>query len=151
MHGKLACLNGSALSSCVLLTLGAALLQQKQYLCVADKATGFKFDGVLSRWTSANFRADAKYLVAPSKLAGYAWQVTRMGEQTATALCKEDFNEYGYLNCEGGGGTFRFNRKNGRFLKAYSVGYVNVLPGVNDITDAGSDTPNLEIGTCSPF
>jgi hypothetical protein len=74
-----------------------------------------------------------------------------MGDDHAMVLCKDDFSESGFLFCQGLGGEFRFNRRNGRFLNVYLLGYFNVVPGTNKITDESSDTPFMEIGKCSPF
>jgi len=73
-----------------------------------------------------------------------------MGDDYPMAKCKDDFNEFGYLFCQGSEDTFKFNRKNGRFLSVYAFGYFNVLPEVNEITDKSSATPSMEIGKCSP-
>ena len=122
-----------------------------QYLCVSERSAGFKFDARADSWASTNFRTEAKYLVAPSKNAQYAFQITKVGENIPTASCEDGFNEPGYLLCTGIGGEFKFNRDNGRFLLVYAIGYFNVLPKLNQITDEKSDTPFLEIGKCSPF
>jgi hypothetical protein len=44
-----------------------------------------------------------------------------------------------------------FNRISGRFYRESTVGYQDLAPGVNDLTDKTSGTPFIEIGTCSPF
>lgn len=140
----------TALSSGLLLAWPSTA-SAEQYLCVAEKSSGFSFDPRIGSWKTATFRTEAKYLIARSKEPGYAFQVTRIGDNYAMANCKEDFNEPGYLFCRELGGEFKFNKKNGRFLTVYSLGYYNVVLGVNTITDETSDTPSMEIGKCSPL
>jgi hypothetical protein len=121
------------------------------YLCVSESSAGFRYDKQTKTWKGTNFRTDDKYLIAPSKSPNYAFQVTRVGESSPAVSCDNGFNEPGYLHCEGIGGEFKFNRRNGRFLFAFVTGYFNVIPSLNDITDETSDTPFIEIGKCSPF
>jgi hypothetical protein len=68
-------------------------------------------------------------------------------------MCKDGFDEYGYLYCKPYvlGVDFYFNKNNKRFLMNHIRGYYNVLPGMNNITDENSDTPVIEIGVCSPI
>ena len=128
---------------------GAALAQQ--YLCVAEQAAGFSYDKATKEWKNATFKVSSKWLVSKADGTKYAFQVTEVGKTRPSFRCESDFDEYGYLSCSGTIGRFNFNRKNGRFLTSYPIGYYNVLPGINGITDEGSDTPSLEIGKCSPF
>ena len=132
-------------------SLGMLLADQtvayaQQYLCVAEKSAGFAFDERTKDWKATTFRTDAKYLIAPGRTREHAFQVTKVGEDSAFWFCKAGFNENGYLYCDGPG-PFKFNKRNGRFLSGFLFGYINVAPG----TDERSDTPNLEIGKCSPL
>lgn len=80
-----------------------------------------------------------------------AYQVTQVGENEPTFWCKYDFNSYGLLHWQGilGIGDFKFNKKNLRFMRAYIVGYINVIPG--GTAKESGDTPMIEIGKCSPI
>lgn len=100
-------------------------------------------------WRSTTFRAESKYVVSKSDRAGEAFEVKRIGQSFAGYRCKQSFNEYGYLECDGLG-QFAFNKRNGRFLVTYTIAYMNVGIGP-ELTDANSDTPSIEIGKCSPF
>jgi hypothetical protein len=131
-----------------------------KYLCVGDRATGFHFNKATLRWEQASFNADEKLIVEPLTDAGfqinYKYKVVQVGEDSPLFLCKDGFNEAGYLNCEGGG-EFAFNRQNSRFVRTATLGYLTVgvatLPPdwKKKVTDATSDTPFLEIGKCSPI
>lgn len=128
------------------------IVHADQYLCIADSSVGFSFNKGTKSWERANFRVgENKYVLSGPKSEGAAYLLTRMGSQFAEAQCEKGFNDPGYLFCSGFGGDFKFNRRNGRYLKTYTVGYFNVVPGVNEVTDENSDTPYLEIGKCSSF
>ena len=127
----------------------------EQYLCIADGATGFKYDETKKTWNEASFKIqDAKYVISSpdNAAATHAYRVMKLGESTPTATCEQDFNDPGYLFCSGQLGTadFRFNRKNGRYLLSFFHGYYSVLPE-SKTPEAMSDTPFIEIGKCSPF
>ena len=126
---------------------GVALAEQ--YLCVVDKAVGFSYDKVTKEWNNTNFNANSKYLISEGdgSLKDAVWQITEVGNSFPSIGCKRDFNDYGILLCSDLISDFRFNKRNGRFLHTYPIGYYNVLPG----EDEGTDTPSLEIGKCSPF
>lgn len=129
--------------------LWASAAQAESYLCVADKSAGFYFDKQSKTWDTTTFKAGQKYLVVRGKAEGdssgaAAWLVKEVGEESAAAVCDRDFNEYGYLHCSGFH-EFRMNRKNGRFLMAYFIGYVSA--GI--VGKEGEDTPNMAIGKCS--
>jgi Na+-translocating ferredoxin:NAD+ oxidoreductase RnfG subunit len=134
---------------CVLLS-GIAYTSE-QYICTADKATGFSYNKSLKQWQSTHFKTDTKYIISMSDNKSLAeFVVRKVGDSEPTIYCKDSFNEAGYLHCEDIT-TFKFNRKNGRYISVNLLGYFNVIPGLNKITDENSDTPYLEIGKCSPF
>lgn len=116
------------------------------WLCIGDQVTGFSKKGGV--WHSVDFTAGTRYIIKRSAVQGYAWEVREFGSSAilAVALCKADFNEAQFLFCTGLGGEFRFNSRTLRFLNAYLIGYV---PGDTAFSKDGSDTPSIEIGTCS--
>jgi hypothetical protein len=128
----------------------------ENYLCVADKASGFQFTE--SNWEVANFKTDNKYLVKASDLESVQYQVTKIGNDLPVILCKQGFNSGGFLHCDDGGPLdmlglvvgehFSFNQKSLRFMRVVPRGYINVVPG-NNISDQISGTPHIEIGKCS--
>jgi hypothetical protein len=115
------------------------------YICVADKSAGFLYDQRQKTWNTATFNvSDSKYTL--SQNSG-SWKWKKIGEQSNSPIeCEKQFTEYGYLNCNSGFTDIQFNKKNLRYIKIYRVGYVNV--GI--IGKDGEDTPNIEIGKCSP-
>ena len=139
----------AAVAVLVALVFLSGPVDAQEYLCVPDLATGFTFRD--NAWTSAKFKVEGQYLIAPSSRPDRAFGVTKIGEGSEFARCELDFNEPGFLFCEGLGVELKFNRANGRFLRVDNIGYLNVLPEVNDITDQTSDTPVIEIGKCSPL
>ena len=123
----------------------------EKYICLADIVTGFKYSETSEKWVETGFLADDKYIISESDTERYAFEVVKIGSKYPEANCEEGFGEYGFLICNGAGQDFRFQKKNGRYIRSNVMGYFNVLPSSNGITDSTSDTPFLEIGKCSPF
>ena len=126
-------------------------LAEEQYLCTGEIASGFYFNKSAKIWQHTKFEADSKYTISKAEGSKWAFVVRKVGDSSPIAACKDSFDEAGLLFCKGAGYDFRFNRNNGRYLSAYLFGYFTVLPESNDITDTTSDTPFIEIGTCSPI
>ena len=128
----------------------------ENYLCVADKASGFQF--TKSNWEVANFKTDNKYLIKYSGIERFPLQVSKVGDDIPVIFCKEGFNSGGFLHCNSGGPlamlgivvgeNFTLNQKSLRFMRVVPRGYINVVPG-NKISDSKSGTPHIEIGKCS--
>jgi hypothetical protein len=123
----------------------------EQYRCTADSASGFYFNRAAESWQRTKIKADSKYTISKPEGSKWAFVVREMANFSPIATCQYGFDEAGFLFCKGTGYDFRFNRKNGRYLAAYLLGYYNVLPGDKEITDAKSARPYIEIGTCSPI
>jgi hypothetical protein len=122
---------------------------EQRYECAAGAITGFMFSAGEGAWKGASDRVDTKFLIVPQdKSREMAYMVYRAGQQYADAYCKEDFNEYGYLNCQKGSWIFKFNKRSGRFLYVSAEGYINVAPELK-ITDETSAAPYMLIGKCS--
>ena len=140
----------TVLLCCLLTTMVSA---GESYLCVADMATGFKYNKTIDKWESVNFNVDdSKYIVSRSKAKNTAWEVKQIGQQYPLATCKDDFGENGYLFCELVR-IFKMNKINLRFICIYPFGYYNESPkGKKDVFyKDGADSPHVEIGKCSPL
>lgn len=123
----------------------AAVLSQNSYLCIPDLATGFSYQKNLDKWKISTFDvAKNKYILTKSNTNKWEWKI--FGEEYSNVNCDNTFSEHGYLNCNGFE-QIQFNKKNLRFMKIYRIGYVN--KGIGGIE--GEDTPNMEIGKCSPL
>lgn len=115
------------------------------YVCIADKSTGFKYDKNQRTWTTATFNvSDSKYTLTQSN---GQWKWNKFGEQNIFPSNCGQFNEYGYLRCSPIMSSLSFNKKNLRYMLIYEVGYVS--GGI--VGTEGGDTPNMEIGKCSPM
>lgn len=137
------------------------------YLCISAKATGFAFDRARGAWDTARFEAGRKYIVRrvidgqyKSSIPGAgmtklnaAWAVWDFGNDAyPIASCAQDFSDQGGIYCESNGTTFMFSRTSGRFLRSYVIGYTSPPGGFEFLGTQhpeGSDTPVMEIGTCS--
>ena len=127
----------------------------EDYLCIADMATGFRYNQNDKSWEGSGFRVkDSRYLISPLE-NNAAYNVKRFGASIVMSRCKDDFNEVGNLFCKGTL-DISFNKNNGRFVLTHTFGYFNVLPDSNDDSelirksDQESATPFIEIGMCSP-
>lgn len=118
------------------------------YLCVAELATGFSYDGAKKKWKSADFRSEKKLVVSRSKQKSHAWETKEVGDSLPGATCEKDFNEAGNLFCSG---VFdlRLNNRTLRFLYVYPIGYWSDGDKTG-MSKEGDNTPALVIGKCSP-
>lgn len=113
------------------------------YICIPDKATGFKFNKTDKSWHTATFNVKNDKYILSNGSGKWRWKV--IGEKDHDFGKCGDFNEYGYINCDIFGSQITFNRKNLRYQSIYTVGYVSAgIAGTE-----GGDTPYIEIGRCS--
>ena len=123
------------------------------YICVTEKATGFHAATMTSEWAGTQFHAAKRYVIVRSSQFKGGWEVKQTGFMVSMAQCKADFNEYGYLSCEGVE-DFTMNRRDLRFQSYYRGGYVGSGPGgpMSGAPPAGQqspDTPVISIGHCT--
>ncbi len=113
------------------------------YICIPDKATGFKFNKTDKSWYSTTFNVKNDKYILTNSSGKWKWKV--VGEKDYDFGKCGDFSEYGYINCDILGTQITFNRKNLRYQSIYTVGYVSAgIAGTE-----GGDTPYIEIGRCS--
>lgn len=128
------------------------------YLCLGAQATGFSIDKRTHEWKADIFKT-RKYVIklpvkgngAPSGASTAVMAVYEIGktdQADATAFCDKDFNDQGFLFCQGLGEDFNFNRQTLRFLHSFPYGYIEP-PKSSFWGPEGSATPFLEIGSCS--
>lgn len=125
----------------------------QSWLCIADMSTGFSYNKTLNKWEHTRFNVDdERLIIKPSTGTSRAYEVFEFGNTSniAAATCGSAPNEYGFLFCDGLFGEFKFNSKNLRYVRTYIAGYVEILPD-NLFSKEGNDTPNIEIGKCSPI
>ncbi len=142
MLGKRATLFAAVL---ILSVTSAAADEDAKYLCIGNKSTGFKYEN--GNWNSVDFKVDKRYLVAVKKhwfKDEVLYSITEFGKDRASFYCdKEAPDKYGYIICEEGLGSFRVNIRTLRYMDVYPVGYIDGKD--NNATD----TPSIEIGTCT--
>jgi hypothetical protein len=120
-------------------------LAQETLVCVADKSTGFSWNG--SSWITSDFNTgNQKYLVKPVPEYGtdfkVNYEIRAFGSDVAKHRC---FRKEGWSEVTCGGlhfWGFMLNFESLRFQEYYGVGYV-------DGRDSVENTPALTIGTCS--
>ncbi len=134
-------------TTCALFS-SVAFADEKKYLCIADKAVGFSFNLNSKVWESKTFTTDSKYIISkPNPDADTAFFIHEFGDARHFPLfrCVEEFNDYGFLNCEGLGGNLTFKKTNLRFITTNFGSYFVTPPG------EWRDTPFMKIGKCSRF
>lgn len=105
---------------------------------MVEKATGFKL-GSSGRWEETSFYPDdGKYLL---KKKGAAWEWSQFGDKHGMTC--PAFNKFGLMNCDLIFGSLRVQRDTLRFIKTYTVGYID--------GDKLGNTPSISIGKCSPL
>jgi len=125
------------------------------WLCIGDQSAGFQLtDG---SWQPFSFTPGDKYLIkeADEKRSAYGgiYQVHVFGKKVPTWTCGDFRSVIGtekLLVCDGWaapGESFKYHPATGHFLATRTTGYVQ------DDKEGGvsTDTPFIEIGTCSPF
>lgn len=133
------------------------------YLCIADMATGFKFDPTTKQWRVAQFDVSRNRYIVKLTEKGPTWN--EFSSPLPPMQCTA-FNESGFTSCSLGGiEEINFNRMNLRFQLVYLSGWVNsdlpppaslknssTLTGLwTALTGKSGNTPLVEIGRCSPL
>ena len=155
-----------ALSVLVVLSLNALSLPAKaeQFLCVSDKATGFRYDTLSKSWRQARFNPIVKYVIYPpgkgaSQRKSVKYLLRVVGSSYPIAYCGDaigmtDDDSHGIIRCANFSIELIFNKHNGRFSAAMQ-GYSYYADGTKikgkTLTDATADTPTLQIGSCFSF
>lgn len=128
------------------------------WLCKEKLSTGFLYkDG---EWQRVGFSPNGEYIIRPlsrEEIEDTFFQILwpdsnygvyRSGSTSARFGCTESFSDVGYLYCESHNRYFSFNKFNLRFVTSENGDYVSVVPGLNDLTDLGGNTPFVSIGVC---
>lgn len=104
------------------------------YLCVSDKATGFRKESN-SVWTEAHFITESKYVL---KWENSYWTWTQTGQKNGS-MCLSKREDV--LSCDTGFSYLVFNKRLMRFIFTRPGGYA--------LEALGNDTPFVEIGKCT--
>ncbi len=133
----------------VVFSVGVAA-QDTSYLCMADQATGFRFDKTTKKWSAATFDVSSdKYIVARSKDESYTWVVTKVGDDQPLFYCKDNIGaDDQILDCNLFDPSFHFDVRTLRFTAIRVQGYI--VPSGHGRNE-GDAEPLMEIGTCAPL
>jgi hypothetical protein len=139
-----------AIGALVLLAAGTASAAER-YLCIADKSTGFKWNG--REWASVNFDVSGvRYIVQETTEERRRvnpqsqFTVTKMGEKDTIFTCRRGDsggNTTLRVICGGLAWGMVIDTEALRFQKHYTGGFLD--------GDEPDNTPNLTIGKCSPL
>lgn len=135
--------------------LCSAALAADGFLCVAEQAAGIAYNKATKEWAATTFRADENLLITKANTdeskRGAKWMVKKIGSGGPAFFCKEDFDEAGFIQCDGFG-RFIFNRRNNRFVSTYVMGYVHDRLGQESfLGEEGANTPAIKAGKCNPL
>lgn len=124
-------------------------LGQTAYICIPTASTGFSIKNGGSKWETTRFRIDDVKKIL--KRNNGKWEWSKFGESLGFSDCGGDdfgvggdFNSAGYIFCNTFGGHVRMNKKTLRYIETYEIGFI-------DGKDLNTDTPSIDIGTCSPL
>jgi hypothetical protein len=146
---------------------------QRGWLCVADKAIGFRYDKLTKSWADSRFSTNGKYIVRhpiPDDLK----EAQQLGDYAAgdvpPAYIARDFGsdndiplivvicngapdeKSGIMLCDHGLAQFAINTHLLRMQRFYGIGYLHQDKSAfgPQFADA-PDSPLIEIGRCSPL
>ncbi len=153
-----------ALAAAIWLTISVQAEElQSSYLCVADQATGFIFDGQSGRWNATRFNIEnGRYILKlysepeplPEDSAGQVYgEVRQVGLETGKGfftLCSDGFDENGRITCAAPGLVQKF-RMDANTLRYYlTVGGDSLLSVTMSDTAPGQQAASvaIEIGSC---
>ncbi len=117
----------------------AAPESAETYLCSSEQATGFAFDKNSKKWRPVTPDVTHKKYTLSSSSGTWEWK--DFGEEGGIECI---IRPSGFIGCDSVESVV-FNRKNLHFMIISPVGYVNA----GGISKEGSETPLIEIGTCS--
>jgi hypothetical protein len=117
----------------------AATEPTESYLCSAEQATGFAFDKNLKKWGPVTPDVTHKKYTLSSSSGSWEWK--DFGEKIGIQCISRPS---GFIGCDSVENIV-FSKKSLRFMITSPFGYVNT----GGISKEGSETPLIEIGTCS--
>jgi hypothetical protein len=122
----------------LLITLLPSLSSAEQFLCIAEKASGFKHEG--GEWIEKPFNTNEKYLVNFEKRT-----VNRFGESDAIHSNCTQYRDHGkkLFDCSEDFGFF--------IMSSETMKYMITLPWIDYVLDETGGTPHIELGTCTKF
>lgn len=112
------------------------------YLCVASKATGFRFYSKTKNWENSNFNVEGVKYTIEKIDSSWRWRKFNAHVKEAFPCKKVILDSVMCVSPEFPIFTFKFNIKTMRYIYSSVDGY--------DVGDTYDGTPYVEIGTCSP-
>lgn len=116
-----------------------AVAQTEGYVCIADKAVGFKFDNSSRKWLPANFDVSSSRYLLSKSTSGWEWKA--FGEKFGDD-CAGGFSEFNVIRCEAiFDKVIVMNRETLRYQLIYGI--------ATTVRNAKGDTPFIEVGSCA--
>lgn len=128
------------------------------YLCIEEHVGGVKWLNAADGWEGTKLydpEGKQKYILrrrSNEERIHYSrptdrWVFMEHGTARSWASCPGDIEMDGNLRCDGSHGNFWFNKSSLRYQLFYDHGFVDSTPS----EDSSGNTPNVEIGTCTPL
>lgn len=118
----------------------------KQWICVAEAATGFAFHN--DKWQRVTFNIDGeKYIISqtePKQSHILTYRITQLGKKTSGSCQSIKYPPFPTISCNYSLTEIKVNVKSLRFIAVYPIGYI-------DGKDTNDNTPSMTIGKCSPL
>lgn len=137
---------------CLMLLFLSVSLQAESFRCEAEQLAGFVYNPAKKDWQAGGSVTQSSFTVlrqseAGVKNIGPVWFVKELGKDFGMA-CAADFDDQGFLYCEGLGGDFMMNKNTLRFRYLLDKGYV--VDRYTEIAPEGKYGPHMKIGACKP-
>jgi hypothetical protein len=135
------------------MVLAGPAAAQDAYLCISDAAAGMAFDKDRGSWVATTFKAGERYIFrkAEEPKLGGRWVLFQFGK-TSLECPMDETPDVGagsiVLFCQNSVNQFEFSKQSLRFEYHYVGGYVF---SPQSERDEDRDTPNIQIGKCSPL
>lgn len=131
----------------------SVVAEDNGWICNPVASAGVMLDEGTMEWRSVTFRVGGPFVVTPDPKAAEqdraTYSVKDFGEAEPRAYCASGPDDQGWMYCESDFGItdYRFNMLALRYQSYYQIGYL----AHPDYLDQPGNTPNIEIGECSPL
>lgn len=126
----------------ILFIFSTSLYAADSYLCITEQSSGIAYNEKNKKWEPLIYGVGEKLIVKRSEKKNFKWKVVLHKNNEFWSLCKNDFNKYSAISCDGFF-DFRMNKKTMKF-KAFNIdGYTE------DSKFANKFNLYINIGKCS--
>ncbi len=144
----------------LLIMMSMPVFGEEQWLCVAERAIGFRFNLAQASWESLPLKTNSRYLIkrgdptSEDWCGSSPWEVVEVNKRSCHILCANEFDHQGRLRCSQKNHNwfpldFHFNKNSLTFQ------HVDRGPDFSDLrrglSGDGGRPPVVEIGRCNAY